>query len=210
MSDPGEAALLATAAGMLSWHRGNKFCCKCASPMVSRKGGNSLACSSSTSAASAASAGCGGGSIYPRINPAAITLVTCKDYVLLGRKADWPPMRYSLLAGFVELGETLEQGAAREVLEESGVELDEGSIGYRMSQPWPFPSSLMIGMHAEAKWNDPRKGGEGTGWTVLDLLGSDLSSPGRAAAVSQQMTHEELEDALLPDRCLLLLEAEYR
>ena len=75
----------------------------------------------------------------------------CQQYALLGRKANWPKGRYSTLAGFSEVGETLEQCCARETFEESGVHVDRSSVRFVCSQPWPFPRSLMVGFRAEAK-----------------------------------------------------------
>jgi len=74
----------------------------------------------------------------------------CNNYCLLGRKANWPKGRYSALAGFVEVGESIEQALIRETIEESGVDVDYTSIDYQSSQPWPFPSSLMLGYKAKA------------------------------------------------------------
>mmetsp|Transcript_2851 Transcript_2851/g.10374 ORF Transcript_2851/g.10374 Transcript_2851/m.10374 type:complete len:319 (-) Transcript_2851:1940-2896(-) len=88
--------------------------------------------------------------VYPRVDPACIMLVTAGDHILLGRNQRWPEGRFSLLAGFCELGETLEQAAGREVLEESGVEVPCANWSYRASSPWPFPQSVMVGYEAEA------------------------------------------------------------
>lgn len=87
---------------------------------------------------------------YPRIEPAVIMLLLspCKNYALLGRKKNWLKGRYSCLAGFVEVGETLEQAVVRETFEEAGVGVVESSIAYFASQPWPYPSSLMLGFIA--------------------------------------------------------------
>ena len=82
----------------------------------------------------------------PRLDPAIIVLVTDGERALLGRQASWPAGRYSTIAGFVEPGESLEDAVAREVLEETGVTVLEST--YHSSQPWPFPSSLMIGFTA--------------------------------------------------------------
>lgn len=152
MMEAGEAALMATAAGLLSWHSRTRYCSRCGGRLVPIQGGHAVSCSGGGKEGSGAPCR---STEYPRTDPATISLVTCGDYLLLGRKADWAPCRYSLLAGFVELGETLEQGVAREVLEESGVRVDPGSIRYHSSQPWPFPRSLMLGMQAEAVWHDP-------------------------------------------------------
>ena len=85
---------------------------------------------------------------FPRLDPAIIVLVSDGERALLGRQASWPPGRYSTIAGFVEPGESLEDAVAREVLEETGIEVD--CIEYHSSQPWPFPSSLMLGFTAHA------------------------------------------------------------
>ena len=85
---------------------------------------------------------------FPRLDPAVIMLITYKNYCLLGRQKVWPKGMHSTLAGFVEHGETIEQAVARETIEEAGVKIK--NIKYKYSQPWPFPSSLMLGFHAEA------------------------------------------------------------
>jgi NAD+ diphosphatase len=91
---------------------------------------------------------------YPRTDPAVIVAVTDGERLLLGRQASWPARRYSTLAGFVEPGETLEQTVAREVMEESGVRVLRSR--YLASQPWPFPSSLMLGFIAVAEPDPPQ------------------------------------------------------
>jgi NAD+ diphosphatase len=95
---------------------------------------------------------------YPRTDPAVIVAISDGERLLLGRQAGWPPHRYSTLAGFVEPGESLEQAVAREVFEESGVRVR--SCRYLASQPWPFPSSLMLGFVAEAEPDTPVTGDE--------------------------------------------------
>jgi NAD+ diphosphatase len=89
---------------------------------------------------------------FPRLDPAVIVLVTDGERALLGRQPSWPPGRYSTVAGFVEPGESLEDAVAREVREETGVVVDE--VIYHSSQPWPFPSSLMLGFTARASRTD--------------------------------------------------------
>jgi NAD+ diphosphatase len=84
---------------------------------------------------------------FPRTDPVVIMLVTDGDRCLLGRQPVWPPRRYSCLAGFVEPGESLEDAVVREVCEEAGLRVDR--VTYRSSQPWPFPSSLMLGFTAD-------------------------------------------------------------
>ena len=80
---------------------------------------------------------------FPRTDPVVIMLITHENSVLVGRSSDWPEGMYSLLAGFVEPGETIEAAVRREVFEEAGVKV--GTVTYLASQPWPFPASLMFG-----------------------------------------------------------------
>ena len=96
------------------------------------------------------------GEVFPRLDPAIIVLVTDGDRALLGRQAGWPEGRYSTIAGFVEPGESLEDAVRREVLEETGVRV--GALRYHSSQPWPFPSSLMLGFIAEAESSEIIRG----------------------------------------------------
>jgi NAD+ diphosphatase len=95
---------------------------------------------------------------FPRIDPAIIVLITDGERALLGRQASWPPGRYSTIAGFVEPGESLEDAVLREVFEETGVVVSNPR--YDSSQPWPFPSSLMIGFQAQAERGSPIRIGE--------------------------------------------------
>jgi NAD+ diphosphatase len=138
-----EAALAAYAGSLLAWHRRHRFCANCGAPTEPRDGGHERVCPAC------------GAHHFPRTDPVVIVRVTDgADGLLLGRQARWPEGRFSLLAGFVEPGETLEEAVRREVLEESGVRLD--SVEYLASQPWPFPSSLMLGFSALAERGDPR------------------------------------------------------
>jgi len=89
---------------------------------------------------------------FPRTDPVVIMLITHQDSVLLGRSPGWPEGMYSLLAGFIEPGETMEAAVRREVFEESGIKV--GPVGYLASQPWPFPASLMFGCNGEALTTD--------------------------------------------------------
>lgn len=111
---------------------------------------------------------------YPRSDPAVIVAITDGSRLLLGRNPGWPPHRYSTLAGFVEPGESLEQTVEREVLEESGVRVLR--CRYLASQPWPFPSSLMLGFFAEAGPDEPRVGDEleDARWFTLDEVDAAL------------------------------------
>lgn len=138
-----DAAILATCNGLVEFHRSHPFCSRCGSKTRTSKAGGSRKCTSEAC----------GASTYPRIDVAAIMLVTsrCGEYALLGRKAFWPKGRYSTLAGFAEIGETMEQCCARETFEESGVKTDPSTIEFACSQPWPFPRSLMVGFRAKAQ-----------------------------------------------------------
>ncbi len=134
-----EAGLLAYARAMVSWRRRHRHCGSCGAPNEPRSAGHVMSCTNPAC----------GEEHFPRLDPAIIVLVQDGDRALLGRQAAWPPGRYSTLAGFVEPGESLEDAVAREVHEESGIEV--ASCRYHSSQPWPFPSSLMIGFLAEAE-----------------------------------------------------------
>jgi NAD+ diphosphatase len=137
-----EAAVLACARALLVWRSRHLHCGVCGAPTKPRLAGHVLKCTSSEC----------GAEFFPRLDPAVIVLVSDGDYALLGRQPSWPKGRYSALAGFVEPGESLEDAVIREVREESGVGV--GAVSYFASQPWPFPSSLMLGFHAEANRND--------------------------------------------------------
>jgi NAD+ diphosphatase len=140
-----EAALAAYAGSLLAWHRRHRFCANCGAPTEPRDAGHERHCPACDA------------HHFPRTDPVVIVRVTDdRDRLLLGRQGRWPEGRFSLLAGFVEPGETLEEAVRREVAEESGVEL--GEISYIASQPWPFPSSLMLGFSALAVGGDPAPG----------------------------------------------------
>ncbi len=130
------AAILAHARGLMHWRSRHKFCGICGAACEPRSAGNVMVCT-----------GCGT-SHFPRTDPAVIMLVTRGDSVLLGHSTRFPnSVMYSTLAGFVEPGESLEEAVAREVQEETGVRV--GRVHYHSSQPWPFPSSIMLGFYAE-------------------------------------------------------------
>jgi len=147
LMDPADGALLAYARGMLHWHRRHRFCGVCGSPTASRQGGHLRVCTGRDCAAEH----------FPRTDPAVIMLVTRPGpnggACLLARQSRWPPGMVSTLAGFVEPGESLEEAVAREVFEETAVRVR--NVRYRGSQPWPFPSSLMLGFRAEAEEGAP-------------------------------------------------------
>ncbi len=133
-----EAGLLAYARAMVLWRRRHRHCGACGAPTASASAGHVMKCTSTAC----------GEEHFPRLDPAIIVLVTDGERALLGRQAAWPAGRYSTIAGFVEPGESLEDAVVREVLEETGVTVVEAD--YHSSQPWPFPSSLMIGFTAVA------------------------------------------------------------
>lgn len=144
-----EAGVLAYARAMLQWRERRRFCGRCGAPTTALQAGHVLRCSDP---------GCAFDE-FPRIDPAVIVLVTDGQRALLGRQSSWPPGRYSTIAGFVEPGESLEDAVVREVREETGVEV--GAVDYHSSQPWPFPSSLMLGFSARAVRTDiSRQDGE--------------------------------------------------
>jgi NAD+ diphosphatase len=134
------AGLLAYARALGYWRERHRFCGVCGSLTTPMSAGHVLRCTNDSCAAT----------FFPRIDPAIIVLVTdaSGERALLGRQASWPAGRYSTIAGFVEPGESLEDAVAREVQEETGVRV--ASVRYHSSQPWPFPSSLMLGFHATA------------------------------------------------------------
>ncbi len=131
-----DAELVATAKAVFGWHESHRFCARCGAPSLVSMGGWQRQCSACKAAH------------FPRTDPVVIMLVTDGNKVLLGRSPGWPEGMYSLLAGFMEPGETLEAAVRREVLEETGVRV--GRVRYLASQPWPFPASLMIGCAATA------------------------------------------------------------
>jgi len=128
---PGELALYGTARSVLDWHARHRFCARCGQPTAPAKGGWQRNCASC------------GTEHFPRVDPVAIMLVECDGRLLLGRQARFPPRSYSALAGFLEPGESIEDAVRREVFEEAGVRV--GEVRYIASQPWPFPSQLMVG-----------------------------------------------------------------
>jgi NAD+ diphosphatase len=137
-----QGALLAYARGMMHWHGRHRFCGVCGHPTESLEAGHVRRCTNEAC----------GTSHFPRTDPAVIMLVHDGDRVVLGRQKIWPPGMHSVLAGFVEPGESLEDAVRREVAEEVGIALAE--VTYHSSQPWPFPSSIMLGFTARAATTD--------------------------------------------------------
>ena len=132
----GDAPLFAAALSLARWHARHLYCANCGHDTRLIRGGWSRSCPRCSA------------EHFPRVDPVAIMLVEWEGSVLLGRQPHYPPGRYSALAGFIEAGESIEDAVRREVKEEAGVEVVE--VRYMASQPWPFPSSLMIGCHARA------------------------------------------------------------
>lgn len=136
---PGDAALLAWVRGLAHWRERHRRCGECGAAMRPAAAGHELVCTSDAC----------GATTYPRTDPAVIMLVhDGEDHCILARGARHPSGMHTILAGFVEPGESLEEAVAREVHEEVGVRVTD--IEYHSSQPWPFPGSIMIGFHARA------------------------------------------------------------
>ena len=133
---PDDLALYGGARSLTDWHARHRFCAQCGGDTKLAKGGWQRDCTNC------------GASHFPRTDPVTIMLVEHDGRLMLGRGLGWPEGRFSALAGFVEPGETIEEGVAREVLEEAGVRVRD--VTYVASQPWPFPSQLMIGCHSHA------------------------------------------------------------
>ena len=137
-----EANLVAHARALVLWHGLQKHCGVCGSLSKAESGGNTRICSADDC----------GAQIFPRVDPAIIVLVSNGEHCLLGRQPAWPEGRYSTIAGFVEPVESLEDAVRREVAEETNIVV--GAVSYHSSQPWPFPSSLMLGFTAQADSSD--------------------------------------------------------
>jgi NAD+ diphosphatase len=135
-----ELSILAQARSLLHWHASHNFCAKCGVKSLMSDAGYRRHCEAC------------GADHFPRTDPVVIMAVTHQGRMLLGRQASWPPGMFSALAGFMEPGETIEQAVRREVFEEAGIVV--GKVSYVLSQPWPFPSSLMIGMTGEAETSE--------------------------------------------------------
>ena len=134
--DEADAPLFAAAMSLARWHQRHRFCANCGQLSEIIRGGWSRACPHCSA------------EHFPRVDPVVIMLVEQQGRLLLGRQPHYPPDRYSALAGFVEVGESIEAAVVREIAEEAGIEVRE--VRYVASQPWPFPSSLMIGCFARA------------------------------------------------------------
>ena len=136
MMQPEDAALWGTARSLIEWHNRHLFCSNCGAPTAAFRAGWGRKCDNCAA------------EHYPRVDPVVIMLAERDGRVLLGRQPQYPPGRYSALAGFMEPGESIEEAVAREFREEAGIEVD--GVRYVASQPWPFPGSLMIACIAQA------------------------------------------------------------
>lgn len=133
---PQELSAVAQAKSMVSWHQRHGFCANCGAKSSMAEGGWKRVCPTCKT------------EHFPRTDPVVIMLVAKDDKCLLGRQKQFPPGMYSCLAGFVEAAETIEDAVKREIFEESGIRCTD--VTYYMTQPWPYPSSLMIGCSARA------------------------------------------------------------
>jgi NAD+ diphosphatase len=137
---PGQLSAIAMAKSMVNWHQRHGYCANCGTRTAMKEGGWKRECPNCKA------------EHFPRTDPVVIMLVTSDDKVLLGRQKHFPPGMYSCLAGFVEVAETVEDAVRREIFEESGIRCTD--VKYYMTQPWPYPSSLMIGCTARATNED--------------------------------------------------------
>lgn len=161
-----EAPLFAAALSLAWWHSRHRFCANCGAGTQIERGGWSRVCPECSA------------QHFPRVDPVVIMLAEHEGRLLLGRQPQYPPGRYSALAGFLEPGESIEAAVARELHEEAGIKVAD--VRYTASQPWPFPSSLMIGCHARA-------------------LGSDLIIDTTELDDARWFTRSEIEAALAGD-----------
>jgi NAD+ diphosphatase len=161
--DPGDAAILAQAKSIIDWHQRHGFCANCGNETAQADAGYKRYCEACNT------------EHFPRTDPVVIMLALQGDKCLLGRQAKWPQGFYSALAGFVEPGETIEEAVARELMEEAGIKI--GDVLFHSTQPWPYPSSLMIGCYARATT------------TEITIDGNELSD-------AKWFSREEIRDSL--------------
>jgi NAD+ diphosphatase len=188
---PEDGELAATAKAILGWHAAHRFCARCGVSSRVTLAGWQRSCPKC------------GAQHFPRTDPVVIMLITYGSSVLMGRSPGWPAGMYSLLAGFVEPGETLEAAVRREVMEEAGVPV--GDVSYLASQPWPFPASLMIGCAGRALARDITIDPveiEDALWVGRDEMmtvfagGHPLIKPARKGAIAHFLLQNWLADTL--------------
>jgi len=161
---PQELSTIAMAKSLVTWHQRHGFCANCGARTSMKEGGWKRECPQCKA------------EHFPRTDPVVIMLVTKGDKCLLGRQAIFPPTMWSCLAGFVEAAETIENAVQREIFEESGIRCED--VTYYMTQPWPYPSSLMIGCTARATNDDivvDRKELEDARWFTRDEASAMLA-----------------------------------
>jgi NAD+ diphosphatase len=188
---PEEAGTAAAAKGILAWHASHRFCANCGAASEIADAGWRRACPAC------------GAQHFPRTDPVVIMLILHGNSLLLGRQASWPAGMYSLLAGFMEPGESIEAAVRRETFEEAGIEV--GRVDYLSSQPWPFPSNLMLGCRGEALTREIRLDPtelEDARWvrredalTALDGRDPDLH-PARRGSIARFLIERWLADSL--------------
>ena len=188
---PRSAELVATAKALLEWHRTHRFCAKCGKASTMAEGGWQRICPDCDA------------HHFPRTDPVVIMLITSGNSLLMGRSPFWPEGMYSLLAGFVEPGETIEAAVRREVLEETGVKV--GEVRYLASQPWPFPTSLMFGCQGMATSReitiDPVEIEDAFWMTREEMMdavagGNPNVKPARQGSIARFLIEKWLADAL--------------
>ncbi|MGV8985471.1 MAG: NAD(+) diphosphatase [Cypionkella sp.] len=188
---PRDAELCATARALMEWHRSHGFCATCGAKSDITHAGWQRTCPVCNT------------SHFPRTDPVVIMLITRGNRLLLGRGPTWPEGMYSLLAGFIEPGETIEAAVRREVFEESGIKV--GQVDYLSSQPWPFPASLMMGCRGEALSDeitiDPTELQDARWVTREELLSAFAGThpeirPSRKGAIAQFIMSHWLADTL--------------
>jgi NAD+ diphosphatase len=186
-----DAELAATAKALFHWHNSHQFCSKCGEKSKVKMSGWQRSCENCKT------------SHFPRTDPVVIMLITNGNSVLLGRSPNWPEGMYSLLAGFLEPGETIEAAVRREVLEESGIAV--GGVSYLASQPWSFPNSLMIGCHGHAMDTkikiDPNELEDAFWISKSDLVAAFADKdakvrPARFGSIAQFLLKQWLSDSL--------------
>lgn len=187
---PRDAELAAMARGVLQWHSTHRYCARCGGRTHPTEGGWQRQCEDC------------GARHFPRTDPVVIMLITHGDKVLVGRSPGWPDRMYSLLAGFVEPGETVEDAVRREVLEEAGINV--GPVRYLASQPWPFPASLMLGCYGEAESTqitvDPNELDDARWVTRSEMLDVFIGRHPEIAGARQGAIARFLLEAWLADR----------
>ncbi len=188
---PRDAELAATAKSVLGWHISHRFCARCGHESALAQNGWQRSCPACHA------------QHFPRTDPVVIMLITQGTSVLMGRSHGWPEGMYSLLAGFVEPGETIEAAVRREVMEEAGIRV--GQVAYLSSQPWAFPSSLMFGCSGTALSTDitidPSEIEDARWFSAGDVLSAFAGqhptlAPARKGAIAHFLLRNWLADTL--------------